>query len=148
MRSEEAILADARDEAPFSNGTEGYGWMENWCWRPCQTPAEKAWQAYENGDRKKPLKAYPGGCPLIMAAMIGKTPVEWLDQWDGKSPYPIATRFHCTEFIPPDEGGGNPGPPRPRREPPNMDGLFPRPPRAIRMLKPYVGRTTKELIDA
>lgn len=157
MRPEADILADARDDAPFSNGTEGYGWMENWCWRPCMNPVEKAWRDYEDGKRRKPLKGYPGGCPLIMCAQIGKTPVEWIDNWDGNSPYPISTRFTCTEFIPPDEGGGSggaprpPGPPTAKREPKDMDGLFPRPQRQLRILLPYTGRglsVPREMVPA
>lgn len=156
MRPEADILADARDTPPFSNGTEGYGWMENWCWRPCMNPVEKAWRDYEDGKRKNPMKGYAGGCPLIMCALIGKTPVEWLDNWDGEGPYPIGGRFTCTEFIPPDEGGGRgdprpPGPPRAKREPKDMDGLFPRPPRQLRMLLPYTGRdlsVPREMVPA
>lgn len=133
MRTYEEIYATARDTPPFSNGTEGYGWMENWCWAPCHNPAEKAWQDYEVGKRKTAPKEFPGGCPLIICAMMGRTPTEWLDQWKEGEPYPI-DRFHCIEFRGPDDGGGDPSP-RPKREPPDMDGLFPRPERRIRMLK-------------
>jgi hypothetical protein len=143
MRTVEEIFASARDVPPFSNGTEGYGWMENWCWRPCMNPAEVAWRRYEDGKRKTPPKDYPGGCPLIMCAMDEKTPVEWLDQWDGEGPYPIADRYHCIEFRGPDDGDDG-GEPRPRPDPPGMDGLFPRPERAIRMLQQP--RQTRELI--
>lgn len=152
MRSEQEILDTARDEPPFSNGTEGYGWMENWCWRPCMNPVEKAWRDCEDGKRKNPMKGYAGGCPLLLCALLGKTPTEWIDQWDGKSPYPI-DRFHCTEFRGPDGGGGDDPfggpparPPRAKREPKNMDGLFPRPPRAVRMLKQP--EPVRELVDA
>ncbi|GAT13189.1 hypothetical protein [Mycolicibacterium thermoresistibile] len=138
MRSYDEVIASARDEAPFSNGTEGYGWMENWCYRPCMNPVEVAWRRYENGERKTPPKDYPGGCPLIQAALLGKTPVEWIDQWGGTGPYPIADRFHCIEFRGPDGGSGEP---RPRPDPPGMDGLFERPERAVRMLaQPHEAR--------
>lgn len=133
MRTLDEILATARDVASFSNGTEGYGWMENWCYAPCMNPAEVAWQRYEDGKRKTPPKDFPGGCPLIMAAMIGKTPIEWPDQWDGESPYPI-DRYHCVEFRGPDDGDGRDPRPRPRRDPPNMDPLFEAPPRSVRLL--------------
>lgn len=124
MRPAREIMADARDEAPFSNGTEGYGWMENWCWAPCMNPVEVAWREYEEGERAEQLEGYEGGCPLIMCAMIGKTPVEWLDTWDGEGPYP-RDRFHCIEFRGPDDGDDPE--PQPVPDPPNMDALFPRP---------------------
>lgn len=141
MRSEREIFATARDVPPFSNGTEGYGWMENWCWRPCMNPAEVAWRRYEEGKRKTPPKEFPGGCPLILCALNGKTPAEWLEQpRDENGCFSITSRYHCIEFIPPDDGPGGvptppPGPPRAKREPRNMDGLFPRPERRRRMLK-------------
>jgi hypothetical protein len=133
MRSYDEIYETARDEPPFSNGTEFYGWMENWCWAPCQQPDEVAWQRYEEGKRKTPPKSGTG-CPLILAALMGRTPIEWLDTWDGDSPYPLGDRYHCIEFRGPDDGGGDPQP-RPRREPPNQLGLFERPERRVRMLK-------------
>jgi hypothetical protein len=142
MRSYDEIYTTARDERPFSNGTEGYGWMENWCWAPCQNPAETAWQRYEEGKRKTPPKDFPGGCPLILCALNGRTPTEWIDTWDGEGPYPLGDRFHCIEFRGPDGGGGDDpfdgppaSPPRAKREPKNMDGLFERPERRRRMLK-------------
>lgn len=127
MRSYPEAEAAARDTPPFSNGTEIHGWMENWCWAPCLNPAEKAWQDYETGKRKTAPTKFPGGCPLILLAMNGKTPAEWLEQPDG-SP----DRFHCIEFRGPGEGGGEP---RPRPEPTGMDGLFERPERRVRLLK-------------
>lgn len=132
MRSYDEIMATARDERPFSNGTEGYGWMENWCWRPCHNPAEKAWQDYEDGKRKHPHKDYPGGCPLLLAALMGKTPAEWLEQPRHDELITLGDQFHCIEFQGPDDGGGEP---RPKPDPPGMDGLFERPERQVRMLK-------------
>jgi hypothetical protein len=136
MRTEQEILAAAVNEPPFSNGTEGYGWMENWCWRPCMNPVEKAWRDYEDGKRKHPMKGYESGCPLLLAALYGKTPTEWLKQDSGPDQY------HCIEFRGPDDGGGDDPfggppahPPRAKREPKDMDGLFPRPERRVRMLK-------------
>lgn len=132
MRSYREIFETARDTPAFSNGTEWEIWAANWCWAPCQNPAELAWQRYEEGKRKTAPKEFPGGCPLILCALEGRTPTEWLDQWKEGEPYPL-DRYHCIEFRGPDEGGG--GEPRPKREPPGMDGLFPRPERAVRMLK-------------
>ena len=113
------------ETSPFSNGTEGYDWMYRWCDR-CQHPVEVAWQKYSNGKRKTQLKGYEGGCPLLMAALAGHTPAEWLEQDQG------IDRYHCIEFRGPEDGGGEP---RPKPDPPNMDGLFPTPERRVRMLK-------------
>lgn len=125
MRSYDEIWASARDEWPFSNGTEWEAWAENWCYAPCHNPVEVAWQRYEEGKRK----TNPGGgCPLILCAMMGRIPNEWLEQ-------PSGDRYHCIEFRGPDDGDSGDPQPQPRREPPNMDGLFPRPERRIRMLK-------------
>lgn len=132
MRSYAEIEATARDQRAFSNGTEWEMWAANWCWVPCRNPAEAAWQRYEEGKRKTAPTEFPGGCPLILCALNGKTPTEWLDQWRDGEPYP-ADRYHCIEFRGPDDGGDPQ--PRPKREPPGMDGLFPRPQRAVRMLK-------------
>lgn len=137
MRTEAEIFATARDEPPFSNGTEGYGWMENWCYAPCHNPIEVAWQRYEDGKRKTPPKEYPGGCPLLRCALLGKTPTEWIEQPRDDGLSCIGDQYHCIEFRGPDDGrgGGRGGEPRPRRDPPGMDGLFPKPERRVRMLK-------------
>jgi hypothetical protein len=78
-----------------------------------------------------------------MCALNGRTPTEWIDTWDGTGPYPLGDRFHCIEFKGPGDGGGGDDPfhgptarpPRAKREPKDMDGLFPRPQRRRRMLK-------------
>jgi hypothetical protein len=95
-----------------------------------------AWQRYVNGQRKTAPRDYPGGCPLLQMALLGKTPTEWLRQELGPD------KFHCIEFRGPDDGhgddpfGGPPArPPRAKCEPDDMDGLFPRPDRRVRMLK-------------
>lgn len=109
----------ARPVPPFSNGTEGYGWMANWC-DGCLRDAP-----FRNG-----LKG-ASGCPLIAVAMLEqKTPAEWLDgPRDEHDRYSIEDQYHCIEFKAP--GGG--GEPRPKPEPPQMDGLFERPERQTRM---------------
>lgn len=110
----------ARDEPPFCNGTEGYDWMENWCYR-CLRDAP--FRNTGNG----------GGCPLIRVAMMGRTPAEWLDgPRDEQGRYSIGDQYHCIEFKAPGDGGGEP---RPRPDPPDMDGLFERPERRVRMLR-------------
>lgn len=125
MRVLQEVLDTSPKRSAFSNGTEGYHWMSRWCDR-CQHPVEKAWQAYSNGKRKTQLKGYEGGCPLLMAALTGEvTPTEWLEQEAGPD------RYQCIEFRGPDDDGGEP---KPNPEPPNMDGLFDRPERQVRML--------------
>jgi hypothetical protein len=126
VRTAAEIIDTAADEAPFSNGTELYGWMENWCWR-CHNPVEQAWQDYEDGKRAEQMEGYEGGCPMIMAAVIGKTPSEWIPQ--GREHF--GDQYHCIEFRGPDDGDDPE--PQPIPDPPGMDGLFERPDPARRM---------------
>lgn len=108
----------SRDQAPFSNGTEGYGWMANWCDR-CLRDAP--FQRMGKGS----------GCPLLQVALLDRTPAEWLDgPRDERGLYSIADQYTCIEFKAPGDGGGEP---RPKPEPPDMDGLFERPERHTRM---------------
>lgn len=123
MRPLKEVLETSPETPAFSNGTEFDMWRGRWCDR-CHHPVEKAWQAYEDGERKTQLKGFEGGCPLLMAAMAGHTPVEWLEQ-------PDIHDYHCIEFRGPDDGGGEP---QPLPEPRGMDGLFERPERRVRML--------------
>lgn len=97
MRTYEQIDADAMPEAPFSNGTMGYGWMGQWCY---QCKVDGPFQRNEADV----------GCPIILVALFGKTPKEWTDQ--GLQDY------HCSEFVPDDEGGGDEGP----KPPPPLPG--------------------------
>lgn len=128
MRSETEIVAGAVDRPAFSNGTEWFDWNERWC-GTCQTPSEKSWRDYEAGKRKNPHRDYPSGCPLIACVIAyEKTPTEFLEQ-----PFESRDRYHCIEHRGPDDGG-EPGLPRPKPDPPGMDGLFDRPERTIRML--------------
>lgn len=116
-------FAQSSDRAPFSNGTEGFAWESNWCDR-CLRDAP-----FRNG-----LKGATG-CPLLLVAITGRTPAEWLDgPRDEHGRYSMADQYVCVEFKAPGGGGGG-GEPRPRPEPP-QDGLFPRPARAVRMLSP------------
>ena len=108
----------SREGSPFSNGTEGYGWMANWCDR-CTRDAP-----FRNGISSQ-------GCPLLLIALSERTPAEWLDgPRDEHGRYSIADQYTCIEFRAPGSGGGEP---RPQPEPPDMDGLFPRPERSTRM---------------
>lgn len=126
MRTYQEIEATARDVSPFSNGTEWEIWAANWCWRPCMNPVEANWQRYEDGKGPAP-EDFPGGCPLILVAMMGKTPSEWIEQPDNG----YQNDYHCIEFRD-EEGDG--GEPEPVPDPPGMIELFPRPEPTTRML--------------
>ncbi|MBX6385234.1 MAG: hypothetical protein IRZ07_20065, partial [Microbispora sp.] len=78
--------ATAKDEPAFSNGTEGYAWMETHC-EPCinDTP--------EMVDRGE-------GCPLIMVALMGRTPAEWVEDKPGY----LGEQYRCMYFRGPDDG--------------------------------------------
>jgi hypothetical protein len=122
MRTPDEIQAGARPGSPFSNGTEGVAWSAQWCGRPCAHDA--AFQRDEPG---------ADGCPLLLVALTGSTPAEWLEQpFDEHGPY-AANRYHCVEFQ--SEGDG-PGPePVAVPDPPGQGELWPRGPfEATRML--------------
>lgn len=106
MRTPDEIERDARDGSPFSNGTSGEIWMHNWCQKPCAHDGP-----FQRGETDE-------GCPLILLALTGKTPIEWLEQ-DGSQDY------HCIEFRDESSGGGEPGPRRPQPEMPGQEELFP-----------------------
>lgn len=90
MRTDEQIQADARPSRPFSNGTEGYAWMANWC-DECVHNDEEAelW------------------CPILTVALLGSTPAEWVEQsWqqikgrpEGQLAPVLGDTYHCTEFV-------------------------------------------------
>lgn len=109
-------FAKAREGSPFSNSDEGCGWMANWCDRCIHDKQAR------NGD--------PGnGCSLVMVALMGRTPVEWLDQKqtgpDGLLvPYSRGDQFHCVMFRSEDDPGS--GEPTPIPDPPGQEELFPR----------------------
>lgn len=98
MRTYEEAFAAAKDEWPFSNGTEGEAWLENWCERCVNDSPEMV----DAGN----------GCPLILVSLIGRTPVEWTEQDSGD----LGDTYHCTEFR--DEDDKPPRPPRPYKPPP------------------------------
>lgn len=106
VRSVEEIARDARDAMPFSNSTEWESWSAHWCDR-CKVDAP----ARVRGD-------YANGCPLILIALGGKTPVEWFEQ-----PGITLDRYHCVEFRDEDEPNCNPHPERPM---PGQGELVPR----------------------
>ncbi len=98
----------AKDEPAFSNSPEWEMWAANWCHRPCQMD--------KNED-----------CPLIVTALLGRTPVEWLEQPADQYP---SNAYHCVNFRGPDDPYTKP---KPLPDPPDMDGLFDRPEQTTRM---------------
>lgn len=118
----EDALKRSRDRAPFANGTEGDGWMANWCDR-CLRDAP-----FRNGLTRT-------GCPLILVALNQRTPAEWLDgPRDDKGRYSIAHQYTCIEFRAP---GGGTAEPRPTPTPRGQLVLFDRDPHTgRRMLAP------------
>ncbi len=110
-----------RQEPPFSNGTEGYAWMSQWCDR-CMVDAP-----FRNG-----ISAT--GCDLLLTALTGQTPDEWIEQ----ERWSLYSRYHCINFKPP---GWRDPEPRPQPEP-QPDGLFDRPERGVRMLLPLIDTQT------
>ncbi|MEO3869383.1 hypothetical protein ABGB18_11175 [Nonomuraea sp. B12E4] len=101
--------ATAQEGSPFSNGTEGECWMENNCHR-CVNDAPTRRDEWDKG------------CPLIMVALLGKTPNAWME----RNPYGLYDRYSCIYFR--DEDDPGPGEPTPIPDPPGQEGLFPREP--------------------
>lgn len=93
MRSLDEAMAAARPGPPFANGTEGYGWMENWCDRCLH-------------DKEMRETGAGFGCPLILVAYQGLIPSEWLDgPRDESGRYGISDQYHCVEFRDEDDPG-------------------------------------------
>lgn len=110
------ILARSRPGPPFSNGTEGLSWQENWCDR-CLRDAP-----FRNMGKGT-------GCPIWMVALLGRTPAEWMEN----RRYSLGDQWTCIEYRAP---GGRGPEPKPVPDPPDQDALFDRPPTRPRMLTP------------
>lgn len=109
MRTYDEIYASAADGSPFSNSDQGMAWMANWCDRCIHdAPARR-------GDEGN-------GCPLVLAALVGKTPLEWLTPTAADH---VFAEYHCIEFRNEDDGPGG-HEPRPQPEDPNQGALWPR----------------------
>lgn len=105
MRSLEVIEAAALPGSPFSNSTDWEIWSYNWCER-CRNDSPAL---VDKGE----------GCPLILVALMGKRPSEWLD---GECP----SKYTCVEFRDQNDG---PGPePQPIPDPPGQETLLDREP--------------------
>lgn len=121
MRDYDEAYAAARDRPAFSNGTEGECWMENWCARCVNDSPELVNQGK--------------GCPLILVALMGRTPSEWLEQ-DSTNGYSLSDGYHCIEFRDRDDPGSG-REPVPTPDPPGQLTLLPAEPyRGIRMYAP------------
>lgn len=109
----DASWDSSREGSPFSNNTEYEVWEVNWCDR-----------CLRDAPYRRDIS--PTGCPLLVIALLGRTPAEWMEQ-----PPDSPDRYHCIEFKAP--GGGGSGGPRPKPDPRGMDELFPRPEPQSRM---------------
>lgn len=90
MRTYDEAFAAALDRRPFANGTEGYSWTANWCDR-C---------LHDKGTRDG---TNDRGCELLCVAIMGRTPVEWLEQDRAR----LGDQYHCTEFREDDDPYGD-----------------------------------------
>jgi hypothetical protein len=88
MRDLDTIMSDARDGSPFSNSTSGEMWMGEWCYR-CKVDAP-----FQRDEA-------PEGCPLILVALLDKTPAEWTETG--------IQDYHCSEFDEDHGYGGHDG---------------------------------------
>ena len=102
----------------FSNGTEFYGWLDNWCERCIHDKAARQGR-------------YEDACAILTLAICGEgTPIEWLDgPRDEHDRYSLADRYHCIEFR--DENEGPPPRTEPLPTPPGQGELIP--------MEPFVG---------
>jgi hypothetical protein len=69
------VIAEAADRPAFSNGTEGEAWMARWCYRCLHDQGEE-------------------GCPLVLAAFLGKTPAQWREDQPGS----LGDQYTCDLF--------------------------------------------------
>lgn len=77
MRSYVQIDSSATPTAPFSNSTDGYAWIDQWCNRCIH-------------DDKGP----DDGCEILLVGLCGKTPAEWLPG----DRLTLGNAYRCTEF--------------------------------------------------
>lgn len=109
------------DEMPFSNSDEGCAFTANWCDRCIH-------------DKPARQDRYEDACGILLVALCGQTPGEWIEQeWgvppSGGRPAPPIDRYHCVEFR--DERDGPPPRTEPLPTPPGQGELIP--------VEPYVG---------
>lgn len=118
MRTYDEALAAARDEGTFSNSSQWEVWSAKWCNRCVHDrPARQGDDA--------------NGCPLILIALVGKRPAEWLTGTEQEELY---ADYACAEFR--DKDDPDPAP-RPIPTPDGQGELLPRAPfEGHRMLIP------------
>jgi hypothetical protein len=97
------VLTRSRDEPAFSNNDHADPWLARWCDR-CLRDAP-----FRNGINAT-------GCPILLVAMLDRTPAEWQEQKVGDR-----STYVCVEFRA--QGGARPH----RRREVQADGLFERP---------------------
>lgn len=101
------LYEEARDETPFSNSDQGCDWMARNCGHCIHDKSARQ----DTG----------GGCPLVLVALMGRTPAQWLCETEQQA---IFADYRCIEFR--DENNG-PGPePQPIPDPPGQLTLVPR----------------------
>lgn len=134
MDDYDTCFGRAKDEPAFSNGTEGYGWMDAWC--------NRCWH-----DKPARQGDDGNGCPLILVAMMRRTPAEWIPGDPMKpSGFSIPDQFTCVMFRHEDDGGDPE--PKPIPDPPGQLTLFPRDGfEGVRMLK-AVSSSAREWVSA
>ncbi|MFD6113655.1 hypothetical protein ACFWG0_26580 [Streptomyces yangpuensis] len=114
------LYEEARDEPAFSNGDEGYSWID----ANCSTCIHD----------KEQRDSMSGGCPLILISLMGRTPIQWLDQKQEGRLYSRQGQYQCIEYRHEDDG---PVEPQPIPDPPGQLTLAPRDDfEGVRMLTP------------
>jgi hypothetical protein len=98
MRNFDEAHAAAMEKPAFSNGTESEAWEENWCGRCIH-------------DAKFRQAGVGDGCPLMLVAVLGRTPAEWIDQ--RPNGHRLGDTYHCTEFRDVEDGPGDEPEPEP-----------------------------------
>lgn len=102
----DVLFEQAREGAPFSNSSQGMRWMGSWCDRCVH-------------DRPARQGREGEGCPLILVALMHRTPAQWITLTEEDA---VHGSYQCTEFR--DDDGG-PGPePQPVADPPGQSALF------------------------
>lgn len=84
MKTYDEAFAAATEGSPFSNSTEGDAWMGAYCER-CKNDSPAMVNRGE-------------GCPLILVALVGRTPAEWTPG------DPCRSNYRCSEFRSRDDG--------------------------------------------
>jgi hypothetical protein len=109
MDDVDTIYANAREGRPFSNGTDWEIWSYNNCENGCVHDA-----AYQRGETNE-------GCPLVLVAMLDRTPREWIP---GPDEY-CGDKYACVFYRHEDEDDPD-ATPQPVPDPDGMEALFPR----------------------